>query len=77
MCTCVFVCELTGSFSLALDVNRKRRGVFQDIWEFLIRRTLHSVFVDHCWESFLDAEAVSSWTLRKRLYSQITVVPPQ
>lgn len=27
MCKCVSVCELTGSFSLALEVNRKRRGV--------------------------------------------------
>lgn len=29
------MCELTGSFSLAPEVNRKRRGLFsQDIWEW-------------------------------------------
>lgn len=38
LCVSVCVCELTGSFSLAPEVNRKRRGLFfffsQDIWEW-------------------------------------------
>ena len=55
MCKCVCVCEHTGSFSLALEVNRKRRGVFfsQDIREWRTRRKCHTV-PDDCFWSFLE-----------------------